>query len=314
MAVVEEAAPKRGGRGRRTEPVSIQHQPDQAQGGRRARNASGTTTSRKSDIVVAAVESDKAASSSSSRGSGGRKRKAEETPEGGSSSKKRAEEGSRSGSVRSRQNSSMGSIASPSLRKVESLTRKELVMFTGYNDKNDMNLVKELKGSTTDSLTSCTVLVTDQIRRTAKFLSMVARGVPIVSPQWLTESKRTGKFLDPWDFILKDPSNEKKWGFKLEDTLKKATRAPLLAGLCIHVTEKVKPSPEQCRDFIECGGGEFIETLPTQSSPTLHIVSCSEDKKLTSGLAKKGVNIMDKEWMLSGLLKYKLDKNLKLKC
>jgi len=254
----------------------------------------------------------KAVSSSRSNGSVGRKRKAEETPEG-SSSKKRVEEDSDSGSVRSRQNSSMDSNASPSLRKVESLTKKHLVMFTGYNDQNDVKLVKELKGSTTDSLTSCTVLVTDQIRRTAKFLSMVARGIPIVSPQWLTESKRSGKFLDPWEFTLKDPTNEKKWGFKLEETLRKATRAPLLAGLQIHVTEKVKPSPEQCKDFIECGGGVFLETLPTQPIPGLYIVSCSEDKKLTSDLAKMKVPIMDKEWMLSGLLKYKLEKSLKLK-
>ena len=79
------------------------------------------------------------------------------------------------------------------------------------------------------------------------------------------------------------------------------------------MTGSVKPSPEQCKDFIECGGGEFIETLPTKAVHGLHIVSCSEDKKLSTCLAKMGVPIMDKEWMLSGLLKYKLDKNLKLK-
>ena len=85
------------------------------------------------------------------------------------------------------------------------------------------------------------------------------------------------------------------------------------SGLQIHVTDKVKPSPEQCKDFIECGGGIFLPTLPTQPIPGLYIVSCSEDKKLTSDLAKMKVPIMDKEWMLSGLLKYKLDKSLKLK-
>ena len=83
--------------------------------------------------------------------------------------------------------------------------------------------------------------------------------------------------------------------------------------MSIHVTGQVKPSPEQCKDFIECGGGEFIETLPSDALPGLHIVSCSEDKELTSALAKTGVPVMDKEWMLSGLLKYKLDKKLKLK-
>jgi len=268
---------------------------------------------KKGKAAAANADTDSTVTSSSSTGSRGRKRPAEETPEG-SSSKKRMEDVSSTGSVRSRLNSSMDSTASPSLRKVESLTKKRhLVMFTGYNDQTDITLVKELNGSTTDSLTDCTVLVTDQIKRTAKFLSMVGRGVPIVAPSWLTESKKSGKFLNPWDFILKDQANEKKWGFKLEDTLKKASSARLLTGLSIHVTGQVKPSPEQCKDFIECGGGEFIETLPSDALPGLHIVSCSEDKKLTSALAKTGVPVMDKEWMLSGLLKYKLDKKLKLK-
>ena len=72
---------------------------------------------------------------------------------------------SSNGSVRSRLDSSMKSNASsPSLRKVESLTKnKHLVMFSGNNDQNEITLVKELKGSSTNSLTKCTVLVTDQI-------------------------------------------------------------------------------------------------------------------------------------------------------
>lgn len=337
---------KRGGRNRRTEPVEVNTElsvgrsntsekrmsvmpgTDTKTTGRKGRGKKDSETSQSSTVSnVSTMEvkkgsTGKAASvkkesevtvSSSSIESRGRKRPAEETPEG-SSSKKRVEDVSSSGSVRSRLNSSLDSTASPSLRKVESLIKKkQLVMFTGYNDLTDITLVKELNGSTTDSLTLCTVLVTDQIRRTAKFLSMVGRGVPIVTPMWLTESKRSGKFLDPWDFILKDPANEKKWGFKLEDTLKKASRARLLEGLKIHVTGQVKPSPEQCKDFIECGGGEFIETLPSTPLPDLYIVCCAEDKKLTIALGKLGVSVMDKEWMLSGLLKYKLDKSLKLK-
>ena len=74
------------------------------------------------------------------------------------------------------------------------------------------------------------MLVTDKIRRTAKFLSMVAKGVPIVSPAWITDSKKHARFLDPWDYILNDPSNEKKWAFKLSTTLEKACNAPLLQG------------------------------------------------------------------------------------
>ena len=169
----------------------------------------------------------------------GRKRKAETTPERGSQ-KRTAPDSRGSGSsaerVRSRSNvdtSSDGS-SSPSLREVESLNKNKWnVMFTGYNEQSDVVTVRELQGHVTESVTDCTVLVANQIKRTTKFLSMLAKGVPIVSPSWIVESKKYFRFLDPWDYILTDPPNEKKWGFKLADTLQKAKRDPLLGGKLI---------------------------------------------------------------------------------
>ena len=42
---------------------------------------------------------------------------------------------------------------------------------------------------------SCSVLVTDKVRRTYKFLCIMGRGKPIVSRQWLVQSQRSGRFL-----------------------------------------------------------------------------------------------------------------------
>ena len=84
------------------------------------------------------------------------------------------------------------------------------------------------------------------------------------------------------------------------------------SGLKIHVTKNVQPTPEMCQEIIQCGGGEFIKATPSSSDPDLVIVSCQEDKKSLNKLAKHGVPVMDKEWLLTGLLKYKLDKKLKL--
>ena len=55
-----------------------------------------------------------------------------------------------------------------------------------------------------------------------------------------------------------------------------------------------------------------MKETPSSSDPALVIVSCQEDKKSLNKLAKLGVPVMDKEWLLTGLLKYKLDKKLKL--
>jgi hypothetical protein len=68
-------------------------------------------------------------------------------------------------------------------------------MFTGYDDPAHKKIVSELGGKVTEDMAECDVLVTDKIRRTAKFLSMVAKGVPIVGPRWLKLSKETKSFL-----------------------------------------------------------------------------------------------------------------------
>lgn len=50
-------------------------------------------------------------------------------------------------------------------------------------------------GIVVDNVETADVLVTDKLRRTVKLLSMVGRGLPIVSPNWITLSKKTGRLL-----------------------------------------------------------------------------------------------------------------------
>jgi hypothetical protein len=42
----------------------------------------------------------------------------------------------------------------------------------------------------------------------------------------------------------------------------------------------VKPPPEQFRDILESGGGEFLARLPSSHQEGLYVVSCPEDKSL----------------------------------
>lgn len=46
-----------------------------------------------------------------------------------------------------------------------------------------------------DSVNSCTVLVTEHVKRSQKLLSAVGQGKPVCSPQWIKESKKSGEFL-----------------------------------------------------------------------------------------------------------------------
>ena len=51
-----------------------------------------------------------------------------------------------------------------------------------------------------DSMNDCTHLVTDKVRRTVKFLCGVARGVPIVTQEWLEQSRKANAFIGILDF------------------------------------------------------------------------------------------------------------------
>lgn len=46
-----------------------------------------------------------------------------------------------------------------------------------------------------ETVDACTVLVTQNVKRTQKLLMTVGQGKPICSPDWLVESKKAGEFL-----------------------------------------------------------------------------------------------------------------------
>lgn len=91
----------------------------------------------------------------------------------------------------------------------------------------------------------CTVLVTDKVRRTVKFLCALAQAVPIVSVSWLVDSEKAGRFAELDNYILKDPAAEAKFGFRLRGSLEKAKKQKLLDGYTIVLTPNVAPPPVQ---------------------------------------------------------------------
>ena len=55
--------------------------------------------------------------------------------------------------------------------------------------------VTTLGGELVDSVHDCTHLITDKVRRTVKFLCCMARGVIIITPNWLEDSKTAKMFI-----------------------------------------------------------------------------------------------------------------------
>ena len=59
--------------------------------------------------------------------------------------------------------------------------------------------------------------------------------------------------------------------------------------------------------MVECAGGIWLKTFPRKSESKLFVISCPEDRTDSDKLAKSGVKLVDKEILLSGLLKHSLD-------
>ncbi|KAF3815242.1 hypothetical protein GH733_016624, partial [Mirounga leonina] len=186
-------------------------------------------------------------------------------------------------------------IPSRSLRRTkpnqESTAPK--VLFTGVVDARGERAVLALGGSLASSVAEASHLVTDRVRRTVKFLCALGRGIPILSLDWLHQSRKAGCFLPPDEYVVTDPEQEKNFGFSLRDALSRARERRLLEGYEIHVTPGVQPPPPQMGEIISCCGGTVLPSMPRSY----------KDFPRCSIPFRVGLPILSPEFLLTGVLK-----------
>ncbi|XP_063147372.1 mediator of DNA damage checkpoint protein 1 isoform X2 [Candoia aspera] len=182
------------------------------------------------------------------------------------------------------------------------------VLFTGVIDEEGERTVVELGGSLAESVFDCTHLVTDRVRRTVKFLCALARGIPIVTLDWLEKSRRNAFFLAPNSFLVWDPEQENNLQFSLSTSLQTVQlKGGLFQGYEIHVTPNVKPEPEHMKDIVKCSGGTFLPRMPRAYKDKRIVVSCPEDLSRCKPAQEAGVPITNSEFILTGILQQKVD-------
>ena len=59
--------------------------------------------------------------------------------------------------------------------------------------------------------------------------------------------------------------------------------------------------------IVLCAGGQYLDKMPTKKDEETFIISCSEDKSSISKALKAGIAVQDKEVLLTGLLRQKLE-------
>ncbi|XP_045860355.1 mediator of DNA damage checkpoint protein 1 isoform X2 [Meles meles] len=177
------------------------------------------------------------------------------------------------------------------------------VLFTGVVDARGERAVLALGGSLASSVAEASHLVTDRVRRTVKFLCALGRGIPILSLDWLHQSRRAGCFLPPDEYVVTDPEQEKNFGFSLRDALSRARERRLLEGYEIHVTPGVQPPPPQMGEIISCCGGTVLPSMPRSYKPQRVVITCSQDFPRCSIPFRVGLPILSPEFLLTGVLK-----------
>ncbi|XP_043315074.1 mediator of DNA damage checkpoint protein 1-like [Cervus canadensis] len=177
------------------------------------------------------------------------------------------------------------------------------VLFTGVVDARGERTVLALGGSLASSVAEASHLVTDQIRRTVKFLCALGRGIPILSLAWLHESRKAGCFLPPDEYLVTDPEQEKNFGFSLREALSRARERRLLEGYEIHVTPGVQPPPPQMGEIITCCGGTILASMPRSYKPQRVVITCSQDFPRCAIPYRVGLPILSPEFLLTGVLK-----------
>ncbi|XP_044113246.1 mediator of DNA damage checkpoint protein 1 isoform X2 [Neovison vison] len=177
------------------------------------------------------------------------------------------------------------------------------VLFTGVVDARGERAVLALGGSLASSVAEASHLVTDRVRRTVKFLCALGRGIPILSLDWLHQSRKAGCFLPPDEYVVTDPEQEKNFGFSLRDALSRARERRLLEGYEIHVTPGVQPPPPQMGEIISCCGGTVLPSMPRSYKPQRVVITCSQDFPRCSVPFRVGLPILSPEFLLTGVLK-----------
>ncbi|NP_001159747.1 mediator of DNA damage checkpoint protein 1 [Rattus norvegicus] len=177
------------------------------------------------------------------------------------------------------------------------------VLFTGVVDSRGERAVLALGGSLASSVNEASHLVTDRIRRTVKFLCAVGKGIPILSLNWLYQSRKAGCFLPPDDYLVTDPEQEKNFSFSLRDSLSRARERRLLEDYEIHVTPGVQPPPPQMGEIISCCGGTVLPSMPHSYKLHRVVITCTEDLPRCAIASRLGLPLLSPEFLLTGVLK-----------
>mmetsp|Transcript_419 Transcript_419/g.964 ORF Transcript_419/g.964 Transcript_419/m.964 type:complete len:1229 (+) Transcript_419:32-3718(+) len=183
------------------------------------------------------------------------------------------------------------------------------VMFTGVAPtKKHKQMINDIGAMLIDSIEDAAsathVIATDgktKLRRTPKLMICFCKTSNILGIEWLEQSAKEQKVLDPNDFLLlSDREAEKTYNFKLSDSLKngsiaRADRGGVLGGwyvyICSGVAGNKAPSAKEMKLIVEAAGATMLYSLAEKNviDPAKSIIITS-DPATKSQVKERGVD------------------------
>ncbi|KAK8713381.1 hypothetical protein V6N13_148600 [Hibiscus sabdariffa] len=176
--------------------------------------------------------------------------------------------------------------------------------------ENLIKVIENLGGSATFDGSMSTHIVTGKVRKTLNFCTALCSGAWIVSPSWLKESFRQGKFVDELPYILHDEDYTMKYRTELKDSVFRAKARPgaLLKGYNFCIAAHVQPPVMTLSAIIKSAGGNIIRGLDGVDEvwKTIFIV-WEEDMEEALSALKRGIRAFSSEWLMNCVMRQELD-------
>lgn len=181
-----------------------------------------------------------------------------------------------------------------------------------------MNSIEELSGNVANDISSADVLIaTLPLSVTINVFLAIASGKPIVTKEFFEKSREAGKWMDPYDFIIKDADLEKRRSFVLKDSILAARTKKLFSDYSVYIYTNL----ELCREkrlnmanitnLVESAGGEVMKIMsrkkPSRKNVAL-IYNPDTGTDLKNKLKKfpKALKIYDRDLLWKTILVQKI--------
>ncbi|KAJ1980723.1 Mediator of DNA damage checkpoint protein 1 [Dimargaris xerosporica] len=198
------------------------------------------------------------------------------------------------------------------------------VMFTGMGVSDRYTkAVKQIGGQITEKWQDCTHLVTDEIRRTVKFVCALAARRWVLSVRWLEACITHNAFVDPSPFrLLNTPCPHAGLTLPTDGPVNvvyatRPTVASVFANCKIFVTAHVKrPSRSEAHEMIMAAQGQLfykapkiaeIKEIQRDGSWRIVVVGCAADARLCRRLETLGCLLKTGEFLLSAIFDGRAD-------